>query len=187
MTLISHQLPLIDNQGNQGFCGTYAVAAVADFLLGDGRQVDPVALFKEISNGTDASGENLGQILSWGKLRGLPLRNSADRVYVDTMQQLYPITPQWISSHVKNAPCVFTMRLPVPMAFDNCIDPKTFIFSVPSLIHHMAITGFDDSQKLFTIANSWGADWMNKGYFCLNYRDMNSTDVVCVYSFTLKK
>ena len=35
--------------------------------------------------------------------------------------------------------------------------------------HAVAIVGFDDTQKLFIVRNSWGENWGDKGYFYMPY------------------
>ena len=35
--------------------------------------------------------------------------------------------------------------------------------------HTMVIVGYDDNDKTFTIANSWGNEWGDNGYFYMDY------------------
>lgn len=48
--------------------------------------------------------------------------------------------------------------LPMPTPSDECLGG-----------HAVSIVGYDDSRQLFTIRNSWGADWGANGYFYMPY------------------
>ena len=43
--------------------------------------------------------------------------------------------------------------------------------------HAVAVVGFDDSKKLFTIRNSWGSGWGDKGYFFMPYEFITNPDM----------
>jgi C1A family cysteine protease len=43
--------------------------------------------------------------------------------------------------------------------------------------HAVAVVGFDDSKKLFTIRNSWGSGWGDKGYFYMPYEFITNPDM----------
>ena len=39
----------------------------------------------------------------------------------------------------------------------------------PSLVHAVAICGYDDSKNAFKIINSWGPSWGDQGYLWIDY------------------
>jgi len=61
-------------------------------------------------------------------------------------------------------------------SFNSDRTKKTGIVSMPNQQkeanlggHCVAIIGYNDQQRIFTLANSWGNDWGNKGFFTLPY------------------
>tara|TARA_B100000035_G_scaffold15199_1_gene12386 strand:- start:206 stop:1753 length:1548 start_codon:yes stop_codon:yes gene_type:complete len=44
--------------------------------------------------------------------------------------------------------------------------------------HTLVIVGYDDNEKIFTIANSWGDYWGDNGYFYLDYEYFNNKDPI---------
>lgn len=52
--------------------------------------------------------------------------------------------------------------------------------------HAVAIVGFDDTKKLFTVRNSWGNSWGDKGYFFMPYDYVLSNDLADDF-WTIKK
>lgn len=53
--------------------------------------------------------------------------------------------------------------LPMPKSGDKCLGG-----------HAVLICGYDDTTKLFTVRNSWGDSWGDKGYFYVPYNYMMS-------------
>lgn len=43
--------------------------------------------------------------------------------------------------------------------------------------HAVCVVGYDDSKKAFIVANSWGEDWGDKGYFYLPYAYVENPDL----------
>ena len=53
--------------------------------------------------------------------------------------------------------------------------------------HCMTIVGYDDKEQVFIIANSWGTEWGDNGYFYLDYAFVNNdfwglgiSDTICI-------
>jgi len=44
--------------------------------------------------------------------------------------------------------------------------------------HEVAILGFDDSKKLFMVANSWGTSWGDQGFFYIPYAYVDNSYLV---------
>ena len=56
-------------------------------------------------------------------------------------------------------------------------DIYNFIISIDKKKQHlMTIVGYDDNDKTFTIANSWGDYWGDNGYFYIDYEYFNNKD-----------
>jgi C1A family cysteine protease len=74
----------------------------------------------------------------------------------------------------------------------NGIVPEPNIYTEQLLGYHcVVIVGFDDSTKLFKLANSWGNRWGLKGYFYLSYNYITnpslSSDFWCIKFSRLTK
>ena len=46
----------------------------------------------------------------------------------------------------------------------------------PTSGHIMTIVGYDDKEQVFIIANSWGTEWGDNGYFYMDYEYFNNKD-----------
>lgn len=58
-------------------------------------------------------------------------------------------------------------------------DIYNFIISTDKFNGHMmAIVGYDDNDKTFTIANSWGDYWGDNGYFYMDYEYFTNKDPI---------
>jgi C1A family cysteine protease len=55
--------------------------------------------------------------------------------------------------------------MPHPLAYEDYEDAEDPFYGG----HEVCIVGFDDAEQCFTIANSWGEDWGNKGFFKMSY------------------
>ena len=58
-------------------------------------------------------------------------------------------------------------------------DIYNYIESLSELSGHiMTIVGYDDNDKTFTIANSWGDYWGDNGYFYMDYEYFTNKDPI---------
>lgn len=51
--------------------------------------------------------------------------------------------------------------------------------------HEVVIIGFDNDKKLYTVANSWGEDWGDSGFFYLPYAFIDIPDLIYDFSVIL--
>lgn len=80
---------------------------------------------------------------------------------------------QMKSTLVSGYPFVFGFA--VYESFESPIVAKTGVVPMPKLLervvggHAVMAVGYDDTQKMFIIRNSWGAGWGQKGYCLMPY------------------
>lgn len=84
------------------------------------------------------------------------------------------------SALVLGYPIVFGFD--VKTSFESSIVAKTGIYvpkSNESIVggHCVVIVGYDDSTQRFIIANSWGIDWGQLGYFTMPYTEVLDTKI----------
>lgn len=176
------KLPEILNQGGKPFCSAYAIAGVANFILaarGKKDRIDPDKLYKNSTSGT-GEGATLGQILAKGML---PLLGGGN-VQVGTVRRILQ-HPQNVKAwlEMEKTPLVFTMLLP-QKTFSNLIRPPDFIMENISATHSMVITSYL-GNNLFEVANSFGENWKDKGYFKVPAMFLRAPWTVDIYFFNL--
>ena len=52
--------------------------------------------------------------------------------------------------------------------------------------HAVLAVGYDESERRFTLRNSWGESWGDRGYFTLPYEYLESEDL-CDDFWTLRR
>lgn len=179
---MQYRLPEILNQGGTPHCSAYAIAGLANFLLDQAgektKRVDQVKFYDEVT-AKDGDGVTLGQALAKAQVEGLPLVNGGRKFlrYERIMS-----TPAAIIQALKRAPVAFTYQIP-GIGLNEAIKEPDYVLIWPLKTHSMVITGFD--KQLFTVANSYGPAWKDKGYFKIPLMYMKQPYCVDVYSLTL--
>lgn len=64
--------------------------------------------------------------------------------------------------------------VPKPQKYEDYNDPIDPFYGG----HEVVIVGFDDDKKLYTVANSWGSDWGDKGFFYMPYDFVDNARLV---------
>jgi C1A family cysteine protease len=64
--------------------------------------------------------------------------------------------------------------VPAPQTYNDYNDPVDPFYGG----HEVAIVGYDDEKKLYTVANSWGANWGDKGFFYMPYEYVENFNIV---------
>jgi C1A family cysteine protease len=77
----------------------------------------------------------------------------------------------------------FTFGFAVFESFDKGDVEKTGIMQMPDVSrehmvggHCVTCVGYDDETQMFTIRNSWGEEWGDKGHFYMPYAFLRSND-----------
>jgi C1A family cysteine protease len=85
--------------------------------------------------------------------------------------------------------CPVLIAMNVYQNFESSATAATGMIMMPSgaLLggHEMYIVGYDDTRHLFTIVNSWGTTWGDRGFCYLPYNYMNSFDILELTYFFL--
>jgi Cysteine protease len=71
--------------------------------------------------------------------------------------------------------------IPSPQKYNDGNDPVDPFYGG----HEVVIIGYDDSKKLYTVANSWGSDWGDNGFFYMPYEFVENFQLVYDFSVIL--
>ncbi len=101
--------------------------------------------------------------------------NLSDMSYTSVPQDLNSIKQYLINGY----PLVFGIAV-----YSSFVSSNTGIIPMPNVntetllgYHCVLIVGFDDSKLMFKVANSWGTNWGQKGYFYLPYSYVTNVDL----------
>lgn len=175
---IMRLLPEILNQGGTSMCSSYAVAGLANYFLGTER-VDAKKLYQET---TFSGGNTLGSVLAKATINGIPL-TSGKRVKIKSSQRVLPGALNLVKVLEKN-PVVFSYQIPLGIGM-RCLPPD-YIMQWPLETHSMVLLDYDEKTKCFWVANSYGDQWADRGYFRIPAMRMDTPYCNDVYSFTLE-
>ncbi len=183
------RLSKIYNQSNTGACPAYSAIGLFNTKLkkaGIDDEVDPLSVFNLLQRGGVAS---YSSILDYGKNTGFT--SLKGKVYKIKMWGWVPI-PDF---NIPAADCYAPHQRPATPPLDvledyikrydgllftyklhsNCptfqqrLDPVTFIVLPPDDGHDLVICEYDATKGngCFLVANSWGDNWGDHGYFYL--------------------
>lgn len=101
--------------------------------------------------------------------------NLSDMSYTSVPQDLNSIKQYLINGY----PLVFGIAVYLSfISNNNGVIPMPNVSSETLLGYHcVLIVGFDDSKLMFKVANSWGTNWGQKGYFYLPYSYVTNPDL----------
>jgi Cysteine protease len=71
--------------------------------------------------------------------------------------------------------------VPNPQRYNDGNDPVDPFYGG----HEVVILGYDDKKRLYTVANSWGSDWGDHGFFYMPYELVENPELVYDFSVIL--
>ncbi len=170
------------NQGNVGACVTYAIAGLANFYLtqkGIQDEIDPLAFFNAVERG---GGTTIIKALFFAKGSGLPSKNG--KIYKVKDFGVVMANPGGVENALAvNQGLILGYAIHQGRSFADRL--QNFSLTANDDAHTMIITGADPKNYRFRIANSWGENFGDKGYFWLPYPLLNQCDTKGIYSFSL--
>ncbi len=172
-------LPEILNQGGTSMCSSFAVAGLANYLMGN-KRVDAKKLYEET---TLSGGNTLGSVLAKASQNGIPLKDG-ERVKIKSYQRVLPGALNLVNV-LKETPLVFSFQISKLAGF-RCLPPD-YIMDWPLETHSMVLLDYDEKTKCFWVANSYGDQWADRGYFRMPAMRMDTPYCSDVYSLTLEK
>lgn len=189
-------MPAIYDQGNLGSCVGNGVTALLEYhLMLKGKDFLPSRLFAYYNaridklNDTGATiRDGVKAVFNFGifhesiwqyditKFAEQPSKISYEDAklykalkYESVLQDEYSIK----AAISLGKPVVFGMLL--KQSFENQETAQTGIYKPKGQIiggHCMVIIGYDDDKKYFTVRNSWGENWGDKGYCYIPYKEI---------------
>jgi hypothetical protein len=175
------QLLSILDQGNTSGCSSYAIAGMANYLLAQAGRVDRVDANQLYLIETGKGGNTVGDILAKAMNDGLPLINGGT-IKLKSYQRL-PSGAINTINNLKDGLLVFTYQICNGESFD--VSAPEYTMPWPLETHSMVLCDINASTQQFYVANSWGLEWGDKGYFFMDYEHMIDPFCVDIYTFTL--
>ena len=174
-------LPEILDQLDSPDCASFAIAGAANFQLAKkgSDRVDPLKLYAlETSNG----GNTLSAVLAKCQLNGLPLK-SGKTVKLKSYSRIAPGSLNAVNEVNKGLPLVFTYQIGLGVGLFATPPYYTMVF--PLETHSMVLCDYESLTQRFYVANSWGNQWAQKGYFFIRGQDFRDPFCTDIFSFVL--
>lgn len=192
----SEYFPPIKNQGDEGSCVGFSTTASREFWEIYKKQNISIDLserfiYEEAKKRDEWVGENYDGTSIRGAMKSLKavgiceekywqyiplkkgnplngyLENAA--LYKIIEYQKIPLKYIYLREALKRGPVTIGINVPETMFFvsEQGIVEKTESYDCGG--HAMVLVGYNDSEKLFKVRNSWGTDWGDKGYCYFSY------------------
>lgn len=177
-------LPKILDQGSIPACICFAVAGLANYYLqqkGIHDEIDALALY----NATERSGgANARTVLNYGKDVGLP--SISGKTYkIRDYQGVAQSISQMESAIAQHGGIIISYSMHDGDPFRKRLTTDFVLSRAPNDLHALIACDADKFKKLFLMANSWGTDFGNNGYFKIPYTLMRSEFLRQCFWFSL--